>query len=385
MNVPSRRRRFSWATLLVVLVGGTIAALALFRPDPPLEIRTVTVARGTVRELIPAASSGVVRAGRRVTVRAELAGTVVEVPKNPGERVEAGEVIVRFRSDELDARLAQANANVAAARVALDAAKDRAELSTKTLGRSKKLAARGAISKTELERVEAEARASGLNVDKAKTAVAQANAASRLARVALDRATVTAPYGGVLQDVSAELGVQVAPATPLFDLIDDEAVHVEVPIDEADVPKVKLDQTVLLRPSGRRENPVRGKVSFIPPAMGKSQTGALEATALAQRERALYVRVTPDEALRVGAAVDAELLVREQADVLFVPTHVVIGRGITREVFRLEGNKVRKVRFTAGLTSWERTQVKEGLTAGDEIVESLDVKGLEDGVRVVKK
>ncbi|MEQ8276184.1 MAG: efflux RND transporter periplasmic adaptor subunit [Deltaproteobacteria bacterium] len=383
MAAASKRRSFTWPTVLVTVVGAGVSLFVMTRPEPPIDVEVVRVQRGAVQELVPAAAAGVVQAERRVTVRAELAGTVAAVEKRAGERVEAGAVIVRFSSDELDARVAQARANTDAAQVLVEVAVDRQAVTDRTLARSKKLKERGAISATDLERVEAEARAAKLGVDKAKSAVAQARAAERLARVLLKRATVTAPYGGVLQEVTAELGVQVAPGAPLFDLIDDTRVIVEVPVDEADIPKVTVGQTVLIRVSGRRDDPIRGKVDFIPPAMGRSASPSLEAT-LSARDRALYVHVVPEDpsGLRVGGAVDAEFLVRRRDDVLWIPTQVVMGRGMTRAVYRVEGERARRVTFEPGLTSWERTEILKGLEAGDVIVSSLDDKRLEDRARV---
>ncbi len=384
MAPPPKRRSFTWPTILVSVVAAGVSLFVFTRPDPPIHVDVVRVQKGEVRELVPAAAAGVVMAERRVTVRAELAGTVALVAKRAGDRVEAGEVIVRFSSDELDARAAQARANTEAAQVLVEVAVDRQTIADKAHERSKKLKERGAISATDLERVEAEARAAKLGVDKAKSAVTQARAAERLARVLLQRATVTAPFGGVLQDVTAELGVQVAPGTALFDLIDDARVTVEVPVDEADVPKISVGQTVLIRVSGRRDDPIRGKVDFIPPAMGRSSAAPSLEASLQARDRALYVHVAPEDpaGLRVGSAVDAEFLVRRRDDVLWVPTQVVMGRGMTRAVYRVEDGRARRVTFEPGLTSWERTEVLGGLEAGDVVVSSLDDKRLEDRARV---
>lgn len=384
MAPPPKRRSFTWPTILFTVVAAGVSLFLFTRPEPPIQVDVVRVERGEVRELVPAAAAGVVKAERRVTVRAELAGTVAAVEKRAGARVEAGAVIVRFSSDELDARLAQARANTEAGQVLVDMALDRQAVADKALERSKKLKERGAISGTDLERVEAEARAAKLNVDKAKSAVTQARAAEKLARVLLNRATVTAPFAGVLQDVTAELGVQVAPGAALFDLIDDQRVVVEVPVDEADIPKISVGQAVLIRVSGRRDDPIAGKVDFIPPALGRSSAAPSLEASLSARDRALYVHVAPDDAsgLRVGGAVDAEFLVRRRDDVPWVPTQVVMGRGMTRAVYRVQDGRARRVTFEPGLTSWERTEVVSGLEVGDVIVSSLDDKRLEDRARV---
>jgi HlyD family secretion protein len=280
----------------------------------------------------------------------------------------------------------QADANVEAARVAVGAAEERQGVAARALARAKKLRASDAISDVELDRAETEASALSRGVEQAKAALKQAEAARTLAQVSKRRASVTAPFDGVLQDVVAEVGVMLAPAQPLFDLIDDSSVRIELPIDESDIARVSLGQKVFLRSEGQPGRVLAGAVSFIPPAVGRGELGTVDvaASALTQKDRSMRIHVAPEDpsAFRVGASVNAELLVSSRPDVLFVPSHVVLGRGVERSVYRVEKGVVAKVSFEPGLTSWERTEVRSGLALGDVIVSSLGVKGLEAGVRV---
>ncbi len=368
--------------LSVVVVGGGGAVYA-FRPDPPLEVETLLLERGPVREVVPSAASGEVIPARRVTVRAEMAGTVEKVTKHPGDRVTTGELVVAFASEELEARAAQAKANLDAALVTVEIAKTRLDAVTRAWDRASKLAAKGAIAPMDLEKSETEKTAAEQAISQARAAEKQARAAVDLARVAQDRTKVAGPFDGVLQDVFAELGVQATPGSALFDLIDDSSVRVRVPVDEADIGRISLGQTVFLRTGANRDTEFRGKVVQIPPAVGRSSANPV-ANPLQERERAFYVDVEPEDRTRffVGASVAAEFLVSERDDVLYVPTHLVVGTGLERSVYRVEKGKAKKVPFKPGLTSWDRTEVVSGLTQGDQIVSSLNKRGLEDGVRV---
>ncbi len=364
--VDRPKRRIAWGTVgfSVVLLGGGL--LYLVRPDPPIDVETVRLEKGPVREVVPSAASGEVIPARRVTVRAEMAGTVEKVEKHAGDRLKAGDLVVSFASAEMDARLAQARANLDATLVTVQIARTRLASIAKAHERAVKLAARGAISEVELEKSETERTAAEQSVAQAQAAEKQARAALELARVAQDRTRVTAPFDGVLQDVFAELGVQTTPGAALFDLIDDSSVRVEVPVDEADIDRIAMGQIVFLRTGANRDTEYRGKVVQIPPAVGRS-SGAAMPSPLQERERAFYVDVAPEDRSRffVGASVAAEFLVSERDDVLFVPTHLVVGTGLERAVFRVEKGKARKAEFKPGLTSWDRTEVLFGLAAGD--------------------
>lgn len=370
--------------MLVAAVGA--GAFFVFRPDPPINVETVRLVRGRVREVVPSAASGEVVPARRVTIRAEMAGTVSEIGARAGARVKAKDVIVSFQSDELAARRAQAKANVDAAHVAVSIAKGRHDAVARAHDRAAKLHQKGAASDVDLERATTEKTAAAHAVEQAEAALAQAKAAQELASIAVARSKVTAPFDGVLQEVFAELGVQATPGAPLFDLIDDASVRIQIPVDEADIARIAVGQTVFLHSGSHRDEELSGKVVLIPPAVGKA-TSAPMPNPLQDRERAFFIEVVPDDpkAFFVGSSVAAEFLVSERDDVLFVPTHLVLGTGLERAVFRIHGGKAERSTFKPGLTSWERTEVVSGLEGGDEIVSNLNVRGLEDGVPVKAK
>lgn len=385
MSAP-KPRRGRWLTALVVVVGGAIFGYASFKPKPPLEVETVLVNTGEVREVIASAASGEVKPARRVSVRSEIPGTVSKVTKKRGERVKSGELIVAFASEELGARVEQAKVNIETAEVASRGASTRLATARRGAERAKTLSGGGAISPAELDRADTEVTAAEIALEQAQSAKKQAEVALKLARIAVGKAEVQAPFDGVLQDVSAEIGVQLAPGSPLFDLIDDREIFVEVPIDEGDAPKVSLGQVVRLETDAARATSIEGTVRFIPPAVGKTSAASLldPSAAVGRRDRFLYIEVTPDPTavLRVGASVNAELLVRAKPDVVYVPTHAVIGRGGERQVWIIEGGKVKAVKFKAGLTSWERTEVLSGIESGTPVIATLNVKGLAEGTRV---
>ncbi|MFO0727376.1 MAG: efflux RND transporter periplasmic adaptor subunit [Myxococcota bacterium] len=379
------RRRVWWALVVVVLIA--LAAAYAAREKPPLEVDTLTVARGEVREIIASAAAGEVMPGRRVTVRSEIAGTVVKVQKRRGDRVQGHELVVAFRADELSARLDQAKANKDTADVATQAALTRMEAAKRAKDRAEKLSAGGAISPADLERLDTELRSAEHALDQAKAAARQAVAALRLSDITLDRTEVFAPYSGVIQEVFAEMGVQVAPGAALFDLIDDSDLYVEVPVDEGDAGRIAVNQKVRLEIDPARGINVEGRVRFIPPAVGKSSGGALDPAAALKKDRYLYVEVEPEtkDALRIGASVNAEFLVSAKADVVYVPTHAVIGRGVERQVYAVQGGKAVTLKFTAGLTAWDRTEVLRGLEPGTVVIASLNAKGLAEGVKVASR
>ena len=85
-------------------------------------------------------------------------------------------------------------------------------------------------------------------------------------------------------------------------------------------------------------------------------------------------RLAPFEILR--------LIVAHKEHVLFVPSQTVIGRGVERDVYRVESGTAHKVPVQTGISNWDRTEITSGLSEGDSVVASLDSAGLSDGAHV---
>ena len=66
------------------------------------------------------------------------------------------------------------------------------------------------------------------------------------ARATLEKTVITAPFDGVVLDVSTEVGEWISPSPPgvpippVLDLIDPEALYLSAPIDEADLARVRV-------------------------------------------------------------------------------------------------------------------------------------------------
>jgi RND family efflux transporter MFP subunit len=197
--------------------------------------------------------------------------------------------------------------------------------------------------------------------------------------VARGKAALTAPFDGMLIEVTPDPGDELAPAAPGFELIDDTRLHVEATVDEADVGKVRVGQPAVLKLDGLPGHPIDGKLSLVAPAVRKDLKGA--------RTLGIEVEVTDVKAataagLRPGMSANVEIRVAEKADVISLPTNVIVGRGLKRTVYKIEDGVARLREVQVGLSNWERTEILSGLQPGDVVVATLNEKGLEDGAKV---
>lgn len=209
------------AFLLAAAHGLAVAQVQPADRAPGPELRTAAaLGTGGTRS---SAYDGVVEAVRQTAVAAQVPGAVVALNVKAGERIRAGQVLLR-----LDARAAEQTAQAGAAQVR--AARAAQEAATREFERQKQLFAKNYISRAALDRAEAQYKAT-----QAESAAQLASAGA--ARTQSDFYVVRAPYDGIVADVAVVLGDMAMPGRPLLTVYDPRALRV----------KAAVPQTVALR------------------------------------------------------------------------------------------------------------------------------------------
>lgn len=183
-------------------------------PGPVLATAPVTASGGS----LSASFDGVVEAVRQTVVAAQVPGAVIALDVKAGDRVRAGQVLLR-----LDARAADQTAAAGAAQVR--AARATQEAATREFERQKQLFEKNYISRAALDRAEAQHKS------------AQAEAAAQLAsagaaRTQSDFYVVRAPYAGVVADVAVVLGDMAMPGRPLLTVYDPGALRIRAAVPQ---------------------------------------------------------------------------------------------------------------------------------------------------------
>ena len=88
--------------------------------------------------------------------------------------------------------------------------------------------------------------------------------------------------------------------------------------------------------------------------------------------------------LLVGYSADIDIILQTHEDVVRVPTEAVMEN---EQVYRFDraSGTLQLITVEVGIRNWNFTEVTGNLSAGDEIVLSLDVQGLADGLAVVPR
>ena len=366
--------------LLAALVGAGIWWMT--RPKP-VEVVVHEVARGTVEATLTNTRAGEVEACQRAKMATIAGGRIEWLGVEEGDRVEAGQVLMRLWHGDLDARAAVARAQLATARQRVHEVCTVAANAEREAARQAQLVKRGFVSASAEEKARTEARARRAACDTAQADVATAEAQLVATETDRQRLVLVAPFAGTVAKISGELGEYATPSPPgvpmppAIDLIDDSCLYVKAPMDEIDAPRIQPGL------------PVRITLEAIP---GKVFAGTVRRvapyiTAVEKQARTVAVDVdfvNPDEArgMLVGYSTDVEIVLATRAEVLRIPTSALREGG---KVLVVEGDTLAERTLVTGVANWEFTEVVSGLDAGERIVTSLEREGVVAGAKVLAR
>ena len=206
-------------------IGALLCALALTTAAEPTPAPASTPAPLVTTPARAAGSGasasfdGVVEALRQTGIAAQVSGAVVQLDVKAGDRVRAGQLLLRIDARAADQASLASDAQVRAAQAAQDVA-------TKEYERQQQLHAQRFISAAALDRARAEYQAA---LAQAQAQSAQAGAARTMSGLHV----VRAPYAGVVSEVSVTLGDMALPGRPLLTLYDPTALRVAAAVPQS--------------------------------------------------------------------------------------------------------------------------------------------------------
>jgi HlyD family secretion protein len=372
----------TWLRLVLVVLA--VAALAyagwfLTRPKPP-EVELATIARGAVEATVVNTRAGTVKACRRAKLAPVAGGQIVKLWVKEGDRVKAGQPLLELWNRDLAAQRELATRQLTTSEERRREACITADNAKRDAERTEQLAAKGFVSPQSAEDARAEARARGANCDALAADVKRAQAQIRVTLAGLERTTLTAPFAGIVAEVTGEVGEFTTPSPPgiptppAVDLIDDSCLYVSAPMDEVDAPRLKAGQPARITLDALPGQTFSGHVRRIAPYV----------TEVEKQARTVDVEVDfdapPKQILLVGYSADVEAIIERRDDVLRVPTQAIQQDGTVLALGQDDRLETRKLE--TGLANWAFTEVTAGLEAGDRVLLSFDQEEVKAGVKV---
>ena len=289
--------------------------------------------------------SGELNAERSASVRSEVAGSVIQVFVEPGQRVAAGTPLAR-----IDATTA--NAVELSARTGVTATEAQAAQAKKELDRSERLNAAGAIADRDLENARLTYSTTMAQLANVKSLYAQASKALR-------NATVRAPFAGVVAGKVVSAGDVVSLGAELFTVVDPKSMRLEASVPAAQVGQIQLGMPVAFSVSGYGDRKFTGKVTRVSPVADPTT-----------RQVQILASIPNSAGTLVGGLFAEGRVNAEMRSALVLPATAIDQRGATPIVMRLRAGRVERVSVTLGIRDDQREnfEITQGLQRGDTVL-----------------
>ena len=365
----------------------------------------------------------------------QVSQSQVTAAQNQLSQAQQGLNATQAQVDTALQQVASARQQVAAAQTDVDRAQVELNAANRELKRSENLLESGVASRLEVDQAkdrvanaevalrnaQARLKAQQLAVNEANARVnearARANQQAALLRGQQNQRNKTlqvAPINGVIAEIPSKVGtfaVAGLSTTPLLTIADMSTVNVEVKVDETEIDKVEVGQKAKIKVDAFGDKELTGEVTQKTPlALGKSQTtGGLSTNINVQEAKEFRVVIQlkdlPDDihnGLRPGMSATATITTKTVENVIAVPLQAIVEKQPDaspaptvannvpapgdkpkpiKGVYVLDGNKVKFVEVTTGITGESDVQITSGLSENQEVVTgpSRVLKTLKDG------
>lgn len=369
--------------VIILVLAGAIAAAVWWLTRPPITtVRLVEVGRGAVEATLSNTRAGEIEACQRTRLSTIIGGRIDYLGVAEGDRVEAGQVLLRLWNDDQEARVAVSRAQLETARRRAEEVCTMAANARREAERQRELQQRNFVSASRAEQAETEARSRH-----AACATAQADAHTATAQIDaaatdLGRTVLVAPFAGTVAKITGELGEYSTPSPPgvptppAIDLIDDSCLYVKAPMDEIDAPKIQPGQPARVSLDALPERHFEARVKRVAPYIKSVERQARTVDVDVE-----FVDQTEARGLLVGYSADVEIILATRADTLRIPTATLLANNRVL-LFRESDQTLEERQVETGVANWEYTEITAGLSAGDRIVASLEREGVKAGARV---
>jgi RND family efflux transporter MFP subunit len=350
--------------ILLYSIGGILIALAVL-----FLVRTITEEPEIVEVAVAGyvspsmdrtvlTASGYVVAQRKAAIASKATGRIMALYFREGDRVRKGDVIAKIESEDVEASLEQARADLAVANASLFDVKRSFERADTLLGR-------GLISRAEYD-------AARSKYDATEAAIRSKEAAVRGAEVALENTNIRAPFDGTVLTKNADVGEVVAPfaagassRVAVVTIADMGSLQVEADVSESNIPNVTVGQEVEVTLDAYPERRYRAVVDKIVPTADRAKATVLTKVRFLEKDE----RVLPEMGAKAhflngsggGGATSGQ-------SILAVDTRAIVRNSGGVSVFVIEGTAAKLVGVTTGRTVGTMTEILSGVAQGTKVI-----------------
>lgn len=396
-----KRNRWIWISLIaVVVIVGVLIALNSGK-EKSITVQVEKASKRTITEVVQA--TGKVQPEYKVKVSPEVSGEITQLPLKEGARVKKGQLLAKIQPTSIAAQYDAARSSVSSSQARVEqirAQRIQAELALK---RGKELNAKGIVSASELEQLQATFDVADANFKAGQFDVSASQSQLRQIAESLRKTTVEAPMNGVITQLISQLGEKVVgtsqfSGTEMMTVSDLSVMNAEVEVDENDVVNISLGDTARVTIDAFPNRVFKGVVVEIANSAKLKGVGSQDQST----NFAVKIRLTDftEGELRPGMSCTAKIETETKFDIMTVPIMAVtrrttMGAAKVEEkkddeapeisevakkeekkkedsspliVFVVENGRAKAVPVKTGISDNAYVEITEGIKGGEEIV-----------------
>ena len=337
-------------------------------------------------------------------IKNEVSGKIVELQAVEGDEVNQGQILLKFETIDVYLDLKQAEASYSLAKSRYDEIVNttcptsqeqyrQAQLATKELQekviRYERLYSQQAIAQDRLEeaRHQLELQQSTTEIQKKfmescaeggakrETALAEMESAQTridLLKNRLDKHTILSPINGIIIEHYKSLGEYAMIGENLFAIAEKNSKYVEIELDERNLPRISLNQTVFVSTEFSPENKIEGMIYYIAPSVNPDK-GTVQ----------IKVKLIEDnDYLIKNLTVRCEIIYAEYPNALVIPQEYIVRDEEDYFVFSIRDGRAEKKKLLIANPNAQEIRIIEGVQLNEIIVNPT---GLQNGMEIVLK
>lgn len=307
-----------------------------------INVNVITVGKESIST--DYSSNGTFLPKQEINQSADISGRVVSVLVKEGSNVVAGQTLATIKRDAIEVDVTQAQNNLQNA----IADNQRYENAYKT----------GGVTKQQL--------------DNSRLQLKNAQAALRAQNVKIGDTRIKAGISGTINKKMVEPGAVVSPGTALFEIVNINSLKLAVLVDESQIGKIKVGQTVAINVNVLPDEAFSGKITFIAPKSDASLNFPVE------------IEVQNKGTLKAGMYATATFKTSNGAatqNMMTVPAEAFVNGVSSGQLFIVSDGTAKLINVQTGKVYGNKVQILSGLNEGDQVVTSGQIN-LDNGSKI---
>lgn len=384
--------------LLIIVIAGAVFAI---QGNNGKEVETYTVKKGDVQSYIE--EIAVVKSNNQRMVFSEANGKVLSISKDVGDKISAGDVIVKLDTENIDLQIKSIEFKLDAlnaayteaikkpekefidkVRASVESVKISVEEAKRNLENSEKLYEEGALSYDEYQKainylkIQQEALKAAENELKLlekgtsenirrqyEAQIDELENQLQMLKQNKENYLILSPIDGTILDKFIEEGALVQPGMPVVEIGDENDLYLEADILASEIGKVVEGADVIIYSEDLDLSNIKGKVRKIyPKAFSKLSDLGIE-----QKRVRVEINIAEEIAkLKIGYEVDIKIVTNNKKNVIIIPDNSIIEFEDGKYVYVLQDGTAKLRKIETGVEGEDMVEIISGLKEGEKVV-----------------